>query len=151
VHRNVANLVTHTDFNCLSVLQYAVEALDVDHVIVCGHYGCGGVKAALNSKALGLIDNWIRHIRDVADHHSSYLDSISDASVRCDRLVELNVAAQVRNLGNTTIVQDAWRRGTNLTIHGWVYGLHNGLLKDLDLCISSNEGLSRAHRMGDGA
>ena len=147
VHRNVANLVVHTDINCLSVLQYAVEVLQVKHVIVCGHYGCGGVLAALDDKPLGLIDNWIRNIRDVLDLHSRYLEKIGDPKERGRRLVELNVATQVTNLGNTTIVQDAWARGQSLTIHGWVYSLKNGLLKDLDLCISDKTALSKAHRL----
>ena len=146
VHRNVANLVVHTDINCLSVLQYAVEVLQVKHVIVCGHYGCGGVLAALGDKPLGLIDNWIRNIRDVLDQHSRYLEKLKPKE-RGRRLVELNVATQVENLGNTTIVQDAWARGQQLTIHGWVYSLSNGLLKDLDLCISDKESLSKAHRL----
>lgn len=146
VHRNVANLVVHTDINCLSVLQYAVEVLKVKHVIVCGHYGCGGVLAALGDKPLGLIDNWIRNIRDILDQHSRYLEKL-EPEERGRRLVELNVATQVENLGNTTIVQDAWARGQQLTIHGWVYSLSNGLLKDLDLCISDKESLSQAHRL----
>jgi len=146
VHRNVANLVVHTDINCLSVLQYAVEVLQVKHVIVCGHYGCGGVLAALGDKPLGLIDNWIRNIRDILDQHSRYLEKL-EAEERGRRLVELNVATQVENLGNTTIVQDAWARGQQLTIHGWVYSLNNGLLKDLDLCISDKKSLSKAHRL----
>ncbi|MEZ6189398.1 MAG: carbonate dehydratase [Planctomycetota bacterium] len=147
VHRNVANLVVHTDINCLSVLQYAVEVLKVKHVIVCGHYGCGGVLASLGDKPLGLIDNWIRNIRDVLDLHYDELEGIKEPEIKGERLVELNVAAQVANLGVTTIVQDAWARGQDLTIHGWVYSLKNGLLKDLDLCISNNTQLRQAYRL----
>ncbi len=147
VHRNVANLVLHTDLNCLSVLQYAVEVLKVKHVIVCGHYGCGGVRAAMETVPHGLIDNWLRHIKDVYDIHDRYLNKIGNADERADRFCELNVASQVSNLGSTTIVQDAWRRGQKLTIHGWIYGLKDGLLKDLDLCISKNEDLPNIYRM----
>jgi carbonic anhydrase len=148
VHRNVANVVVHTDFNALSVLQYAVEVLRVEHVIVCGHYGCGGVRAALENQALGLIDNWLRNIKDVYDKHHSELSNRSmSQQQRLDRLCELNVADQVANLCHTTIVQNAWARGQNLTIHGWIYGLHNGLLKDLDLCVSGLEQLPSIYRM----
>ncbi len=147
VHRNVANLVLHTDLNCLSVLQYAVEVLKVKHVIVCGHYGCGGVRAAMESTPHGLIDNWLRHIKDVYDIHSQYLSKIGNPDERADRFCELNVASQVANLGSTTIVQDAWRRGQKLWIHGWIYGLKDGHLKDLDLCISKNEDLPNIYRM----
>lgn len=137
VHRNVANLVIHTDMNCLSVLQYAVEILKVKHIIVCGHYGCGGVKAALESHPHGLIDNWLRHIRDVYRRKAQDLMRIVDEQQRVDRLCELNVVEQVTNVGNTTIVQEAWQRGQLLTIHGWIYGIANGLLKDLGVCLSS--------------
>jgi carbonic anhydrase len=148
VHRNVANVIVHTDFNALSVLQYAVEVLRVEHVIVCGHYGCGGVRAALENQALGLIDNWLRNIKDVYDkHHAELSDRSMSPEQRLDRLCELNVADQVANLCYTTIVQDAWARGQNLTIHGWIYGLHNGLLKDLDLCFSALEQLPSIYRM----
>ncbi len=142
VHRNVANVVSHTDFNCLSVLQYAVEVLKVRHVIVCGHYGCGGVAAALQDVPFGLIDNWLRHIKDV--YEASRLDDIDT-----NKLCELNVAAQVRNVCHTTIVQDAWRRGQDLSVHGWIYSLEDGLLRDLDLCISSPELLASIYRMGE--
>ena len=147
VHRNVANLVVHTDFNCLSVLQYAVDVLQVEHVIVCGHYGCGGVFAAMDSAPHGLIDNWLRNIKDVYAQHHEELDAIADKTARGNRLCELNVAAQVENLGSTTIIQDAWRREQPLTIHGWIYGLNDGRLKDLDLCINDNQSLSRVYRM----
>src|SRR5262249_34062999 len=123
VHRNVANVVVHTDLNCLSVLQFAVDVLQVRHVIVCGHYGCGGVKAALEGTRLGLVDNWLRHVRDVRDLHAPVLRRIRDASARHDRLCELNVAEQVRHVCETTIVQDAWRRRQPLAIHGWIYRL----------------------------
>jgi len=147
VHRNVANVVSHTDFNCLSVLQYAVEVLQVKHVIVCGHYGCGGVAAALADQPHGLIDNWLRHIKDVYEQ-SELGSSVTPPSVdRLSALCELNVAAQVRNVCHTTIVQDAWRRGQDLTVHGWIYSLADGLLKDLDLCISTQDQLASIYRM----
>jgi carbonic anhydrase len=151
VHRNVANVVTHTDFNCLSVVQYAVDVLKVRHIIVCGHYGCGGVAAALADTPMGLIDNWLRHIKDV--HERSALsdpDAAGNADVthRANVLCELNVAAQVGNVCHTTIVQDAWRRCQDLTVHGWIYSLHDGLLQDLDLCISSARQLASIYRMG---
>jgi carbonic anhydrase len=131
VHRNVANVVVHTDLNCLSVLQYAVDVLAVEHVIVCGHYGCGGIRAASASVSLGLIDNWLRHVQDVRDRHRDELDTIADDTARVDRLCELNVVAQVRNVSQTTIVEDAWRRGQPLTVHGWIYSLQDGLLRDM--------------------
>ncbi|MCX6083177.1 MAG: carbonate dehydratase [Chloroflexi bacterium] len=137
VHRNVANLVIHTDMNCLSVLQYAVEILKVRHIIVCGHYGCGGVKAALESQSHGLIDNWLRHIRDIYQRRRSDLARFSTAEDRLNRLCELNVIEQVKNVGNTTIIQEAWQRDQSVTIHGWIYAISDGLLKDLDACISS--------------
>ncbi len=141
VHRNVANLVNHTDMNCLSVIQFAVEVLHVEHIIVCGHYGCGGVKAALDDKRHGLIDNWLRHIQDTANLHSNLLDSIADPNERLDRLCQLNVAEQVLNVGGTTIVQDAWSHGQELEIHGWVYGLKDGLIRDLEISISGEAAL----------
>lgn len=147
VHRNVANVVSHTDFNCLSVVQYAVEVLKVKHIIVCGHYGCGGVAAALNDAPLGLIDNWLRHIKDVYEG-SDLPDAGDDPEHRANLACELNVAAQVRNVCHTTIVQDAWRRKQELVVHGWIYSLKDGLLKDLDLCISSSEQLAEIYRMG---
>ena len=131
VHRNVANVVVHTDLNCLSVLQYAVDVLAVEHVIVCGHYGCGGVRAALSNASLGLIDNWLRHVQDVRDRHLAAIEEIADEEARIDRLCELNVVSQVRNVCQTTIVNDAWRRGQPLSIHGWIYSLQDGLLRDL--------------------
>jgi len=134
VHRNVANVVVHTDLNCLSVLQYAVDVLGVRHVIVCGHYGCGGVKAALDGARHGLIDNWLRHVSDVHEKHADEIASLPDAS-RLDRLCELNVVEQVTNVSQTTIVRDAWTRGQDVTIHGLVYGLADGLLRDLGVSV----------------
>ena len=131
VHRNVANVVVHTDLNCLSVIQYAVEVLKVKHVIVCGHYGCGGVRAALDGPSLGLIDNWLRHIQDVRDRHEDFLADLPDDDARWRALCELNVVQQVRNVARTTLVGDAWNRGQPLTLHGWIYGLGDGLLQDL--------------------
>jgi carbonic anhydrase len=147
VHRNVANLVLHADLNCLSVLQYAVDVLRVEHVIVCGHYGCGGVLAALEGKSLGLIDNWIRNITDVRHRHRQELDALGSERQRFDRLCELNVIAQVANLAHTTVAQDAWRRGQSLTVRGWIYGLQDGLLKDLDVCIESLEQVADSYQL----
>jgi len=131
VHRNVANLVIHTDINCLSVLQFAVDLLEVQHVIVCGHYGCGGILAAAEDRRHGLIDNWLRHVRDVQQRHEPELKKIRGKTARLSRLCELNIREQVVNLANTTTVQDAWRRGQKLSLHGWVYDIHDGLLRDL--------------------
>jgi len=131
VHRNVANVVVHTDLNCLSVLQFAVDVLAVAHVIVCGHYGCGGVKAAWSGASLGLIDNWLRHVQDVRDQHQGLIGEAGDDEARLGRLCELNVIEQVRHVCRTTIVQDAWRRGQPLAVHGWIYDLRDGLLRDL--------------------
>jgi len=131
VHRNVANVVVHTDLNCLSVLQFAVDVLRVRHVIVCGHYGCGGVRAALAGTKLGLIDNWLRHVQDVRRKHAAELDDLS-AAAREDRLCELNVLEQAANVCETTIVQDAWDRGQSLVVHAWIYRLDDGLLRDLE-------------------
>ena len=135
VHRNVANVVVHTDLNCLSVLQYAVDVLKVEHVIVCGHYGCGGVTAAAQGVPLGLIDNWLRHIQDVADRHRAALDGITDDTRRVDRLCELNVIEQAANVVRTSIVQEAWGRGQSLTVHAWIYALRDGLLRDLKFSV----------------
>ena len=137
VHRNVANLVVHTDFNCLSVMQYAVDVLKVEHIIVCGHDGCGGVKAAMSNLQFGLIDNWLRHVQDVVHEHEEELAKIEDENERLDRLCELNVIEQVRNVGRTTIVQSAWQRGQELVVHGWIYGLQDGLLRDLGVSIDN--------------
>ncbi|BDG09105.1 carbonate dehydratase [Anaeromyxobacter paludicola] len=148
VHRNVGNVVVHTDLNCLSVLQYGIEVLKVKHVIVCGHYGCGGVGAAASPEPLGLIDNWLRHVRDVYMAHRAELEALPEGKPRLDRLCELNVAAQVANVCHTTIVQDAWRRGQPLTVHGWIYDLADGLVRDLGLVVESAERIPSAYRMG---
>jgi len=147
VHRNVGNLVEHTDVNCLSVLQYAIDVLQVKHVVVVGHYGCGGVRAAMGSKPLGLIDNWLRHIRDVHLWNREELAAIRDPLKRADRLAELNVEAQVANVCHTTIVQDAWRRGQSLTVHGWIYALGDGLLRDLGMVISESGQIPPEYRL----
>jgi carbonic anhydrase len=131
VHRNVANVVVHTDLNCLSVLQFAVDVLKVRHVIVCGHYGCGGVKAALDDQKLGLIDNWLRHVQDVARQHAAELEAV-DGSLRLDRLCEVNVLEQAAHVCETTVVQDAWARGQSVDVHAWIYSLTDGRLRDLD-------------------
>ena len=146
VHRNVANVVVHTDLNCLSVLQYAVDVLDVEHVIVCGHYGCGGVQAALRNSRLGLIDNWLRHVQDVMKKHRARLDDIADEPTRVRRLCELNVIEQVLNVGQTTIVQEAWDRGKALEIHGWIYDVADGLLKDLTVCVNGQTEFEEVYR-----
>lgn len=143
VHRNVANVVVHTDLNCLSVLQYAVDVLGVRHVIVCGHYGCGGVRAAMENARLGLIDNWLRHVQDVHKQHRALLDGITDAAARLDRLCELNVVEQARSVAETTILQDAWAKGQRVMVHGCIYGLHDGRLKDLRISAASLEEFNR--------
>ena len=139
VQRNVANLAVHTDLNFLSVLQFAVDVLGVRHAIVCGHYGCGGVGAAARGDRLGLIDNWLRHIQDVREKHAAMLAAIGDETKRIDRLCELNVIEQAWNVSQTTVVLDAWKRGQELTVHGWIYGIENGLLRDLDVSTASPE------------
>ncbi len=131
VHRNIANVVVHSDLNCLSVMQFAVEVLKVEHIIVCGHYGCGGVAAVLDNQRVGLADNWLRHVQDVHVKHGERVAAIADPVARHDRLCELNVVEQVANVCQTTIVQDAWERGQRLAVHGWLYGLKDGLLRDL--------------------
>lgn len=146
VHRNVANVVVHTDLNCLSVMQYAVEVLKVKHIIVCGHYGCGGVKAALLNSKLGLIDNWLRHIQDVVQKHESLLAEITVESDRVNRLCELNIIEQVSNVCQTTIVQNAWGKGQDLTIHGWVYSLSDGLVRDLNVHISNQDEIASIYQ-----
>jgi carbonic anhydrase len=147
VHRNVANLFPHTDLNCLSVLEYSVDLIKIQHVIVCGHYGCGGVKAAMEDHQLGLVDNWLRNIRDVYARFKDELEMISDQTARYDRLVELNVMQQVLNVCHTTIVQGAWTRGQPLWVHGWVYDLSTGTLKDLDCCVSSIDQVEDIYRI----
>ena len=138
VHRNVANVVVHTDLNCLSVMQFAVDVLKVRHIIVCGHYGCSGVRAALYRDRLGLVDNWLRHVEDVRQKHEALLGAVSDETARCDRLCELNVIEQVANVCQTTIVREAWERGQELAVHGWIYGLQDGLLRDLNVTITDS-------------
>jgi carbonic anhydrase len=135
VHRNVANVVVHTDLNCLSVLQFAIDVLKVKHVIVCGHYGCGGVGAALRRERHGLVDNWLGHVHDVAEKHAERLGGIADAEQRLARLCELNVVEQAVNVAQTTVVRDAWQRGQSLTLHGWIYGIQDGLLRDLRMTV----------------
>jgi carbonic anhydrase len=136
VHRNVANLVVHTDLNCLSVLQFAIGVLKIKHVIVCGHYGCGGIRAAMEKDSHGLIDNWLRHVQDVARAHEVKLNSIPTFDARVDKLCELNVIDQVQNVARTTVVQDAWRQGHDVQLHGWIYGLKDGLITDLGFQVS---------------
>lgn len=147
VHRNIANLVIHTDLNCLSVIQYAVEVLMVKHIIVCGHYGCGGVRAALENREHGLIDNWLRNIKDVYRWHREKIDALRGERERIDLLCELNVAEQVANICHTTIVQGAWKAGRELAVHGWIYSIENGILKDLNVCVTSPEEISSAYRL----
>lgn len=138
VHRNIANVVVHTDLNCLSVIQFAVEILKVKHIIVCGHYGCGGVKAALEDQEHGLIDNWLRHVKDVIRFNAPKFDGLAHDD-QLNLLCELNVKEQVKNISNTTIVKNAWKQGRDLSVHGWIYSVENGVLKDLDTCITAIE------------
>jgi carbonic anhydrase len=145
VHRNVANIVVHTDLNCLSVLQFAVDVLKVEHVIVCGHYGCGGIEAAWKKTELGLIDNWLRHVQDVAEQHPEQFPRGCGEAQATERLTELNVLSQVANVCRTTIVIDAWRRAQPLAVHGWVYGLKDGLLRDLGLSVTRDGALASAY------
>lgn len=147
VHRNVANLVVHSDVNCLSVIEYAVAILKVRHIIVCGHYGCGGVHAALENHALGLIDNWLRHLRDVRQKHDQTLSHIFDDERRLDLLCELNVVEQVQNVCATTIVQQAWHNGQELSVHGWIYRLENGRLQGVSPGITSPDEMSDVYRI----
>ena len=147
VHRNIANMVVHSDMNMLSVLDYAVNVLKVKHVIVCGHYGCGGVKAAMSNDSIGIIDNWIRHIKDVYRLHSDYLDSIDNDNDRFNAFVELNVKEQVFDLSKTSIVQSAWKNGQDLTLHGWSYGLNSGYVTDLNVNMSSNKDLDDVYQL----
>ncbi len=145
VHRNIANLVAHTDMNCLSVMQFAVEVLKIKHIIVCGHYGCGGVKAALENTRLGLIDNWLRHIQDVGRDYQTELAQAKDDDDKLDKLCEINVIEQVMNVGQTTILQDAWLRGQNVKIVGWIYHISDGIFRDLQVTIDSLENLDNLH------
>ncbi len=147
VHRNIANMVIHSDMNMLSVLDYAVNVLKVKHVIVCGHYGCGGIKAAMGNDSIGIIDNWIRHIKDVYRLHNVYLDSIVDENDRFNAFVELNVKEQVFDLAKTSIVQAAWRNGQEVTLHGWAYGLNSGFVTDLNVNFSSNKDLDAVYQL----
>ena len=145
VHRNVANVVVHSDLNALSTIQFAVERLKVEHVMVVGHYGCSGVRAALEGARIGLADNWLRHIQDVRDRHQSLINGIAEEH-RCDALVELNVIEQVINVAQSTVLQDAWLRGQNVSLHGWVYGIHDGLLQDMHVTVTGNTGLEPMYR-----
>jgi carbonic anhydrase len=147
VHRNIANMVVHSDMNMLSVLDYAVNVLEVKHVIVCGHYGCGGVQTAMTNKHVGLIDNWIRHIKDVYRFHQEELNDIENEKDRFNRFVELNVVEQVLNVAKTSIVQSAWERGQNIHVHGWVYDIHDGLINDLDITLRDNQSLSQVYQL----
>ena len=145
VHRNVANLVVHTDLNCLTVMQFAVDVLKVRHVIVCGHYGCSGVQAALRRDRIGLSDNWLRHIQDVQMKHQAHLTGLGAAGAAADRLCELNVIEQVTNVCQTTIARDAWERGQELAVHGWIYGIKDGLLRDLNITVTSLDEVQRTY------
>jgi carbonic anhydrase len=147
VHRNIANMVIHSDMNMLSVLDYAVNVLKVKHIIVCGHYGCGGVKAAMGNQSIGLIDNWIRHIKDVYRLHEHYLNTIEDEEERFNKFVEVNAQEQVFDLAKTSIVQNAWRNGQELSLHGWTYGLNSGYVTDLGVNMSSNSELDEVYRL----
>ena len=147
VHRNIANMVIHSDMNMLSVLDYAVNALKVQHVIVCGHYGCGGIQAAMNNQSIGLIDNWIRHIKTVYRLHATELDEIEDDTQRFNRFVEINVKEQVFDLAKTSIVQNAWNQNQKLSIHGWVYGLNSGYVTDLGVNITNNTELDEVYQL----
>jgi carbonic anhydrase len=142
VHRNIANVVVHSDLNCLTVLQFAIDVLKVKHVIICGHYGCSGVHAAMVNRRVGLADNWLRHVQDVSQKHEKYLGETLAVGARANRLCELNVTEQVVNTAQTTVVQDAWERGQSVTVHGWCYGLHDGLLRDLGMSVSGPEELA---------
>lgn len=149
VHRNIANMVVHSDMNMLSVLSYAVEVLKVKHIIVCGHYGCGGVISAMGNEQYGLIDNWLRHIKDVYRYHHKELDAISDSTVRARRFVELNVIEQVHDLGKTSIVQNAWNKNQPLHIHGWVYDLNDGIIKDLNVTFKNTKDLHSVYHLNN--
>ncbi len=147
VHRNIANMVIHSDMNMLSVLDYAVNVLQVKHIIVCGHYGCGGIKAAMENTSIGIIDNWIRHIKDVYRIHKDFLNNIADEKLRFDTFVELNVKEQVYDLAKTSIVQAAWKKGQELSIHGWAYGIHSGIVNDLNVNFKDNSSLEAVYRL----
>jgi len=147
VHRNIANLVIHTDLNCLSVIQFAVDVLKIKHIIVCGHYGCSGIKAAMDNQEHGLIDNWLRHIKDVYRYYQEHINTLGSDQEKFNLLCELNVVEQVANVCHTTIVQNAWKAGQELTVHGWIYGVEDGILKDLDVCVTCLDEISQIHRI----
>lgn len=147
VHRNIANVVVHTDLNCLSVIQYAIEVLKIKHIIVCGHYGCGGIKSAMENKEHGLIDNWLRHIKDVHRYHQEKIDTLNDEKEKIDLLCELNVIEQVANVCHTTIVQGAWKSGQEVAVHGWIYNIEDGILRDLNVCVTGPDEISDTHRL----
>lgn len=147
VHRNIANLVVHTDLNCLSVLQYAIEVLKVKHVIVCGHYGCGGIIAAWENREHGLIDNWLLNVKDIYRYHQGRIDALAQEQDKVNLLCELNVVEQVANVCHTTIVQNAWKHGQELSVHGWIYSIEDGILQDLNVCVTSLDELPHTHRM----
>ena len=147
VHRNIANLVMHTDLNCLSVIQYAVEVLKVKHIIVCGHYGCSGVKSAMENKEHGLIDNWLLNIKEVYRNQQNKIDALQNKSAKINLLCELNVIEQVKNVCYTTIVQSAWKSGQELAVHGWIYNIEDGILKDLNVCITNPDEMTQIHRV----
>ncbi|MCB0062970.1 MAG: carbonate dehydratase [Caldilineaceae bacterium] len=149
VHRNIANIVVHSDLNCLSVIQFAVEVLGVNHIIVCGHYGCGGIRAALEKQDHGLIDNWLRHIKDVYRMHQAEVDGLETETQRLNRLCELNIMEQVANVSNTTIVRNAWRSGKSLSIHGWVYDIADGILRDLGICMTEEDQVWQEEKMAE--
>lgn len=147
VHRNIANLVVHTDLNCLSVIQFAVEVLKVKHIIVCGHYGCGGIKAAMENEDFGLIDNWLRNIKDIHRFRQVEIDAVQSEKEKLDLMCELNVVEQVANVCHTTIVQNAWKKEQELSIHGWIYDIADGRLKDLDVCVTNGDEIAVTHRL----
>lgn len=147
VHRNIANIVVHTDLNCLSVIQYAVEVLKIKHIIVCGHYGCGGIAAAMEHREHGLIDNWLAHIKDVYRYHQSRFDGLRTEKEKAELLCELNVIEQVANVCHTTIVQNAWKAGRSLAVHGWIYSIEDGILRDLNVCVTGPQDISSIHRL----
>ncbi len=148
VHRNIANVVVHSDLNCLSVIQYAVEVLEVKHIIVCGHYGCGGVRAALDNIDHGLIENWLLHIKDIYAKNQERFKNTTDIKEKTDILCELNVIDQVANVCHTSIAQNAWKNGKELTVHGWIYSIENGIIQDLEVCVDGLDNISDTHRMG---
>ena len=147
VHRNIANLVIHTDLNCLSVIQYAVEVLKVKHIIVCGHYGCGGIQTAMDKKDYGLIDNWLRNIKDIYRSYQANIDALQNDKDKINLLCELNVIEQVANVCHTSIIQSAWKSGQALTVHGWIYSIEDGILKDLNVCTTGLDEISQTHRI----